>query len=184
MVNYPQQPMPQQQQPAWQQQYQNMARPQQPMQYQGQPQQYQGMPQQMPQQYQSQQQYRPQPMQQQMPQLSQQHVNNFLNWIRSNPIQNNLPQQGNFQPQQSQKPVYQPTQTPRVNPRAYVPTVRFEGGTSGGIVNFGGRPTVGDAAADAWVQSHRPANTQGAGWEANDPSKLQALYAQYYSGAA
>jgi hypothetical protein len=135
--------------------------------------QMQQMPQQqMPQQYQ----------QQHMPQFSQQQINSFLNYMQSKPMSNFMADP-RYQAQQSKPAPYTPTQQPAITPRAYVPTVKFIGGTSGGMVNIAGRPTVGDAAADAWVQSHRPANTQGAGWSENDPSKLQALYAQYYSGA-
>jgi len=172
-----QQQMPQQQyqNPAanWQQTYQNSQwANRQPMQYQ-----QQQMPQQMPQQYQ----------QQQMPQFSQQQINSFLNFMRSRPMPNFMGDP-RYQAQQVEKPVYQPPPTPTA--RTFVPAMRFEGGqTRGGAMpmTIGGRYTVGDAAADAWVQSKKldylkkitPAG-QSRGLKEAD---YQNLYNQYYAGA-
>jgi hypothetical protein len=178
----PQQQMPQQmpqqqyQNPAanWQQTYQN-SQWYRPNPYQQNPYQSQ-MPQQMPQQYQ----------QQQMPQFSQQQINSFLNFMRSRPMPNFMGDP-RYQAQQAEKPVYQPPPTPTA--RTFMPKVRFEGGGGTGMFRFGGTPTVGDAAADAWVKGKaqelqiQRARERGGSAGATE-ADYQNLYNQYFSGAA
>jgi hypothetical protein len=199
---------------AWTPQYQQRYQPtQQQMPQQQMPQQQ--MPQQMPQQqyqnpaanwqqtYQNSQWYRPNPyqqnpyqsqmpqqqqqyQQQQMPQFTQQQINSFLNFMRSRPMPNFMGDP-RYQAQQAEKPVYQPPPTPTA--RTFVPTVRYEGGGRGATAGIGARPTVGDAAADAWVRAKsqeilREKSLRTGQTVRSDPKDIQNLYNQYYAGAA
>jgi hypothetical protein len=180
--------MPQQQQqqqnPAanWQRTYQNSQWARQAPQYQQNP--YQ----QMPQQYQGQpyqqnpyQRQMPQQQQFQMPQFSQQQINQFLSYMQNRPMPNFMGDP-RYQAQQSQKPVYQPTQQPAMNPRAYVPDVKFTYG--GGMGVSRNSYTSGDAAADAWVKQRNVIDMSKAGvTQQQREQKTRDLYNQYYAGA-
>lgn len=160
----------------WQRTYQNSqwARPM--PQYQPNPYQQQMPYQQMPYQRQMPQQYQ----QFQMPQFSQQQINQFLSYMQSRPMPNFMGDP-RYQAQQSQKPVYQPTQSPAMNPRAYVPDVKFGFGT-GYASNMMTGYTSGDASADAWVKARaKPGSPTQRGREREQ--SIRDLYAQYYAGA-
>ena len=152
----------------WQQTYQNSSwANRQPMQYQQQNPYQRQMPPQMP--------------QQQMPQFSQQQINSFLNFMRSRPMPNFMADP-RYQPQQSQRPVYQPTQTPALSSRVYNPAIQWN---EGGMATMSGITpvtyTVGDSAADSWVKSKVGAN---ANLKSDaERQRINSLYNQYYSGA-
>jgi hypothetical protein len=168
----------------WQRTYQNSQwfRPTQyqPNPYQQNP--YQSQMQQVPQQ-QMPQQYQ----QQQMPQFTQQQINSFLNFMRSRPMPNFMGDP-RYQAQQAEKPIYQPPA--QTAARTYAPTVRYEGGAGGigPMAGFGGRYTVGDATADAWVKGKvnelqiQRSKERGGSAGAKE-ADYQNFYNQYYAGA-
>lgn len=167
----------------WQRTYQNSQwyRPMQ--QYQPNPYQQQMPYQQMPYQQNPYQRQMPQqmPQQFQMPQFSQQQINQFLSYMQSRPMPNFMADP-RYQAQQSQKPVYQPTQQPAMTPRTYVPDVKFTYG--GGMGVSRNSYTSGDAAADAWVKQRNVVDMGKPGLtQQQQEQKTRDLYKQYYAGA-
>lgn len=122
------------------------------------------------------------PQQYQMPQFSQQQINQFLSYMQSRPMPNFMGDP-RYQAQQSQKPVYQPTQSPAMNPRAYAPDIKFTYG-GGMLPMMGTSYTSGDAKADEWVKLRNQINMGESGiTQEQREQKTRDLYKQYYAGA-